>query len=84
MGTSTGDIAHGADETLERTESGHGELTVTAEDHTNDRAEITTNALQNGKSISSKFVLFFISFSFVDELADEREEGGEEDAAGEQ
>lgn len=49
MGTSTGDILHGADENLERTGSAHGEVTVTSEDHTNEGAEITTNALQNGK-----------------------------------
>lgn len=50
MGTSTGDIAHGLEQNTERPESGPGELIVTTENNTNDRVEITTNALQNGKN----------------------------------
>ena len=85
MGTSTGDVAHGLEQNTERPESGPGELIVTAENETNEGAETTINALQNGKFIyteNSDWIIFLI-----DEAAEEREEeptNADEDAGGEQ
>ena len=45
IGTSTGDILHGADEQFE---SGRGELIITAEENNNERGETNGSALQNG------------------------------------
>jgi hypothetical protein len=51
MGTSTGDIPQESEQNAERPESGPGELVVTAENETNEGAENTASALQNGKFI---------------------------------
>lgn len=48
MGTSTGDINQGLEQNNERPESGPGELTVTADNNTNEGAETTASALPNG------------------------------------
>lgn len=47
IGTSTGDIHHGADE--QQPESGRGELIITAEENNNEGGETNGSALQNGK-----------------------------------
>ncbi|CAF2976675.1 unnamed protein product [Rotaria socialis] len=68
MGTSTGDIVHSSEQNLENLESGHGELNVTMDNHTNEGGEASNGALLNDET----------------DEREEEQTNADEDAGGEQ